>query len=164
MVDGYLPFYRILKGSEVLRFDKLYGTAFASHLREGSEMLVAIPVYKDEVAPRFGYASEVLLAEVAAGEITSSRRTAVSRRGGFGVYSLLVSEKPRTVICGGIHPYWQKRLEYEQITVLWGVIGLVQDALKSYAAGELKSNQFVCPGRRAGRGRGRARRGHSRNS
>jgi predicted Fe-Mo cluster-binding NifX family protein len=127
------------------------------------EMLVAVPLFGDEVSPRFGYTAEVMLAEVDAGKVVSLRRLAVPGQGGRQVYSLLVSLRPAVVICGGIHRSWQQMLQHERIAVVWGVIGIAEDAVKSYAMGRLKSNQFVCPGRRAGRGsragRGRGQRG-----
>ncbi len=129
-------------------------------------MLVAVPLFGNEVSPRFGYTTEVMLAEVDGGRIHSLRRVVLSGRGGMQIYSLLVSMKPEVVICGGIHRSWQQSLEREQIAVVWGVIGEAEDALNSYAAGNLKSNQFVCPGRRgdrgrrSGRGGGRGRRGN----
>lgn len=125
-------------------------------------MLVAVTLFGNEVSPRFGYATEVLLAQVEQGKVGSSRRVAVPGRGGIQICSLLASLRPEVVICGGIHRSWQRSLEHEGIAVTWGVIGEAEDALRSYASGSLRSNQFVCPGRRSGQGRKRRQRGNPR--
>jgi predicted Fe-Mo cluster-binding NifX family protein len=123
------------------------------------EMLVAVPLFRNEVSPRFGHATEVALARVESGKMGEIQRVVLPGRGGRQVYATLVSLKPAVVICGGIHRSWQGMLERDGIAVVWGVIGEAQDAISSYAAGSLRNNQFVCPGRRAGMGRGRRRRG-----
>jgi predicted Fe-Mo cluster-binding NifX family protein len=122
-------------------------------------MIVAVPLFRNEVSPRFGHATEVALAQVENGEVGEVRRIALPGRGGRQVYATLVSMKPAVVICGGIHQSWQGMIEMQGITVIWGVIGEAEDAIRSYAAGSLRNNQFVCPGRRAGMGKGRRRRG-----
>ncbi len=125
-------------------------------------MLVVIPVFREEVSPRFGFTSEVLLARVEGGQVELARRVSLGGRGGRQLLSFLAAEKPQVVICGGIHPSWQVLLEREGMKVIWGVIGPAEDALKSYVAGTLRSNQFVCRGRRGARGRGGFRRGNRR--
>jgi predicted Fe-Mo cluster-binding NifX family protein len=122
-------------------------------------MLVAIPLFGDEVSPRFEYATEVMIADISSGKVSSLRRLSVPAQGGMEVYSLILSAAPETVVCGGIYPRWQRMFEHKKIAVLWGVIGRAEDALKSYAAGELSSNQFVCSGRRVGGSRRRYQRG-----
>jgi predicted Fe-Mo cluster-binding NifX family protein len=121
-------------------------------------MLVAVPLFRNEVSPRFGHATEIALAQVESGSIGEIRRVVLPGRGGRQVYSTLISLKPGVVICGGIHRSWQGMLETKGISVVWGVIGEAADAINSYAAGNLRNNQFVCPGRRNGMGRGRRRR------
>lgn len=122
-------------------------------------MLVAVPLFRNEVSPRFGHATEIALAQVESGEVGEIRRIALPGRGGRQVYSTLISIKPAVVICGGIHRSWQGMIEMQGIAVIWGVIGEAEDAIRSYAAGSLRNNQFVCPGRRAAMGKGRRRRG-----
>lgn len=124
-----------------------------------NKMLVAIPVFGDEVSPRFGYTTEMILAVIESGKVCSKQKLIVTGQGGMQVYSLLLSLRPQTLICGGIHRRWQRMLEHENIKVLWGVVGRVDDALNSFAKGGLNINQFVCPGRRNGRGR-RQKRGY----
>jgi predicted Fe-Mo cluster-binding NifX family protein len=126
-------------------------------------MIVAVPLFGEEVSPRFGYANEMMLADVDSGKVESVRRLAVPGGGGMQVCSLILSVRPDAVVCGGIHPRWQRMLEHQRITVLGGVIGRAEDALGSYAAGNLKSDQFVCPRRHGGRGRRQGRRGCQRN-
>ena len=118
-------------------------------------MLVAVPLFGDEVSPRFGYATEVMLAHVEGRKVHSSRRIAVPETGGMQICVLLISLKPQVVICGGIRRACQRMLEHRHITVIWGIIGRAEDALSSYASGKLKSDQFVCPGRRRFRKGGR---------
>ena len=125
-------------------------------------MLVAVALFGDEVSPRFGNTTELMLAQVGSRTIQSLRRLAIPAGGGYQLIRLLSSLKPVVFICGGIHRHWQRMLEGEGITVVWGIIGRAEDALNSYIAGSLNSNQFVCPGRRSGKGRKRYRKGMQR--
>jgi len=104
--------------------------------------------FRDEVSPRFEYATEVMTAEVSSGNISSLRRLPVPGKDANKVYSFILSIAPEAVICGGIHPCWQIMFERERIALIWGVIGRAEDALELFAAGRLNSNQFVCSGRR----------------
>ena len=125
-------------------------------------MIVAVPLFGEEVSPRFGYANEVLVADISSGEVQSVRRLAVPGRGGMQICSLILSVRPDAVVCGGIHPRWQQMLERQRVTVFWGVIGRAEDALGSYAAGNLRRDQFVCPRRSKRRGGRQGRRGFQR--
>jgi len=118
-------------------------------------MLVAIPLFRDEVSPRFGYATEVAVATVDSGEVGEIKRFAIPGRGGRQVLSLLVSLNPEVIICGGIHGSWQVMLNHHGISIFWGVIGRFEDVFSSFAAGKLENNQFVCSGRSNGKKRRR---------
>jgi predicted Fe-Mo cluster-binding NifX family protein len=122
-------------------------------------MIVAVPVYGNEVAPRFGEATELVVAQAYEGRIHSIRRVSLGTQGTEQIYSLVVSLRPHAVICGGIRRSLQRLLEREHIAVFWGVIGRAEDALNLYLAGRLRPDQFVRPGRRGGRACGRRHKG-----
>ena len=122
-------------------------------------MIIAVPVYGDEVAPRFGEAAELMVAQTREGQIHSMRRILLETREEGKIWSLVLSLRPHAVICGGIRRSLQRLLEREHIAVFWGVIGHAEDALNLYLAGRLRSDQFVRPCRRGGKARGRRHRG-----
>jgi predicted Fe-Mo cluster-binding NifX family protein len=118
---------------------------------------VGIVIFNEAVSPRFGCATQLLLAKVEPGQITDRRVVALNDR--------LPDEYPRhlatlgvqTLVCGGIHRRFLNELQREGIQVIWGVIGPADDALEAVRNGTLRSDQFLCRhgGRRGGPAGGR---------
>ena len=117
-------------------------------------MKVAIPLFGDEVSPRFGCSAKLLMADVENGRVLSQSPLDVSEMGGCGLAGFLNDSRVEVVICGGIHQRHRDELESGGLRVIWGVIGRASEALEAFAAGNLKPDQFI----RAG---GRRRRGQS---
>lgn len=123
-------------------------------------MRVAIPLFGDEVSPRFGCSTQFLLATLDGNRVQNEELEDVGHLAPWQFADYLASRQVAAVICGGVHRHFQDELERRGMEVIWGVIGPAADALVAMASGTLRRDQFLCPGRhgrggRGGRGRGR---------
>jgi predicted Fe-Mo cluster-binding NifX family protein len=114
---------------------------------------VAVALFGTEVSPRFGCGSTFLLAEINGRRIDQQAALDTNAILPCVLPSLLAERGVQTVICGGIQRGFQAALEERGIRVVWGVIGSAADALDAFAAGTLRTDQFVCRGRRRLQGR-----------
>jgi len=72
-------------------------------------MKIAIPLFKDRVAPHFGSSSKALLVEIVNGTVQQEARWAVGGTGGMDMARQLVNLGVEKVVCGGIsrlHKQW----------------------------------------------------------
>jgi len=122
-------------------------------------MKVAIPLFRDDVSPRFGCSEAFLVASIEDGQVKSREVKDVSQLPARQLTDSLASWGVAKVICGGVHHRFQQEMEQRGIEVIWGVIGTASDALEALIQGTLRRDQFVCRGR-PGRGHA-ARQGRS---
>ena len=117
-------------------------------------MRVAVPLFGDEVSPRFGYSTELLVATVGEDGIRSEEVKDIAGLAPWQVIEDLSSSGVVKVICGGVQRHLQSEMEGRGMEVIWGVIGPAADALVALRDGTLRRDQFIC------RGRQRRHRGH----
>lgn len=117
-------------------------------------MRVAIPLFGEEVSPRFGCATQFLVATIQGDSAPEEEVKDVSRLAPWQFAEFLASVGVAKVICGGVHRRFQEELEHRGIEVVWGVIGPAALALAAFLDGTLRRDQFVCRGRHGWRGRG----------
>jgi len=120
---------------------------------------VAVPLFGEDVSPRFGYSTQVLIATIDESGIQTEGIRDISGLAPWQLPEFLVSLGVAKLICGGMHWRFQEEMQRRGIEVIWGVIGPAADALAAYQAGTLQSDQFLCRGRHGPGGRGRGRRG-----
>jgi predicted Fe-Mo cluster-binding NifX family protein len=124
-------------------------------------MRVAVMLFRDQVAPRFGATRHAAVITVEHGVETD--RALLDLAGTFPeqIPDRLAEAGAEVLICGGIHPRFQARLAQLGLSVIGGVVGPVEQAISAFRAGELDPGPFRChrPGWGGGRGRGGAGRG-----
>ncbi len=97
-------------------------------------MKVAIPLYKDRVAPHFGASSEVLLVEI---QGASVEREAIWNVGGdtaFDVARRLLDLGVEKIVCGGINRIHKEWLTQKGVTVLDNRKGKAKEVLEELLA------------------------------
>jgi hypothetical protein len=108
---------------------------------------VLIALYRDEVAPRFDLATEVLLATVPDGTDEGSgdeRSTLVlGQASADGLCDLILARGVGTVICGGIEEEYYHYLRWKRVEVLDSVMGPAELALERFKAGVLKAGEIL---------------------
>ena len=110
-------------------------------------MKVAVPVFGEEISPRFGCSTHMLIATIEQREICIEDHRDLSQLPPWRWPDLLASLGVTTVVCGGMHRHFQEAIEQHGIQVIWGVIGPASDALVALQKGTLQNDQFICRGR-----------------
>ena len=105
---------------------------------------ILIPLYENDVAPRFDLTTEVL---IATGDGTppagGQRMVVLPRASADQLCHLIITEGVQVVICGGIEDTYHQYLTWKRVTVIDAVIGTSTAALKRYYAGALASGDIL---------------------
>ena len=109
-------------------------------------MLIAVPLFQNEVSPRFGCCRQFLFATVEDNQVVAREVRDSGSVEPWHLVQFLVSQSVERVICGGINRRFLDQMHERGIKVTWGVIGTAEDALAAFLEGTLRSDQFVCPG------------------
>lgn len=107
-------------------------------------MKVLIPIYKNEIAPRFDLALEALI--VTFGDDGSSieeKVVVLPHASAEEMCNLILTEKVDTVICGGIEEEYYQYLLWKKIKVFDFVIGPYEIALKRLRENNLKHGEIL---------------------
>jgi predicted Fe-Mo cluster-binding NifX family protein len=101
-------------------------------------MRVAIPVTAGQIPNHFGHCESFLVAEIAAGAVTAQRLLPNPRHGPGGPPPAFVASQGVTqVLAWGIPPHAAEALRGRGITVLLGVTGDPEAALRAFLSGTL---------------------------
>lgn len=113
---------------------------------------VLIPLFKDEVAPRFDLAAEALLADVTqnvdgegdcdVGEI-KTEDFLLPHPSADGLCDLILRKDVDVLICGGVEEEYYHYLRWKRVEVLDNVAGAARDALESFAQGKLQPGDIL---------------------
>jgi len=113
---------------------------------------VLIPLFKDEVAPRFDLAAEALLADVSPdldGEVDGDESRIktedflLPHPSADGLCDLILRKDVDVLICGGIEEEYYHYLRWKRVEVLDNVAGPAREALARYAAGTLQAGEIL---------------------
>ena len=105
---------------------------------------ILIPLYEDDVAPRFDLASEVLIvAGVSKTDPGEEKMVVLPRASADQLCHLIITEGIQTVICGGIEDDYYQYLTWKRIEVIDSVIGSSRSALKHFIEGTLKPGDIL---------------------
>ena len=112
-------------------------------------MKILITINKNEVAPRFDLASEILIAENG-GKVqpVEPRILLLSGTSGEELCSLAIKENIALIICGGIEDNHYQYMMWKKIKVIDRIIGPYVVALEQAMAGKLKPGSIL-PGARS---------------
>ena len=108
---------------------------------------VLIPLYNDEVAPRFDLAREALLVglDQEAG-LENSREILLPQASADGLCDLIVNKDVNVVICGGIEEEYYHYLRWKRVEVVDNVAGLAAAALAKFRQGNLRAGDILFSG------------------
>ncbi|MBF0452722.1 MAG: dinitrogenase iron-molybdenum cofactor biosynthesis protein [Candidatus Magnetomorum sp.] len=94
-----------------------------------------IPLFDDQVAPRFDLATEVSIVTLdAKGQPVEKRTVVLPRASAEDLCHLILLEKIETLVCGGIEDEYYQYLKWKKVTVLDSVIGSYKDVIKRLGA------------------------------
>jgi predicted Fe-Mo cluster-binding NifX family protein len=126
-------------------------------------MKVAVPLFGTRVAPRFGFADQLLLAEISDGRVDRTTVIALVAAGWHDRLTGLRDLGVELILCGGFNRRFEPLAQNLGISIIAGLAGDASDLVEVYARGEELPVARSCrrgapgwfgPGRR-GQGRGR---------
>lgn len=116
---------------------------------------VGIPLFEDEVSPRFCFAERMLVVSLDDSGVVVGRETV-----GLGPawlpdrLVLLAEERIAVLLCGSFNAAFLPQAERLGVRVVWGLSGPAEQCLERFLAGELpETPERAGCGRRAGRRR-----------
>lgn len=103
-----------------------------------------IPLWRDEIAPRFDLAGEVLLVSLDEDLSETARATILLAHSSAEELCRMALEEPAAVvICNGIEEdYWQY-LRWKRVEVLDNVMGPAEAAVERWRQGRLRSGDIL---------------------
>jgi predicted Fe-Mo cluster-binding NifX family protein len=110
---------------------------------------LTIPIFHEEVAPRFDLATEVLIILLSKGNVIEEKKTIVlPRSSADDLCHLLLAENINTIICGAIEEEYYQFLKWKKIDVYDSVAGKWSMALdrwqkKSLNSGDILSERLI---------------------
>ena len=108
-----------------------------------SEKLL-ITIWRDQVAPRFDFTSEVLVATVdSTGEPLHSKTVVLPSVSAEDLCHMILTEGITTVICGGIEEEYFEYLSWKKVKVIDSVIGPYLQALELARVGKLEPGAIL---------------------
>ncbi len=107
---------------------------------------IAIPVYRERVAPLFDVAGTFLIADIRDGEVNDIRIMEHSLANERQKISFLKSSGINLVICSAISRQQAVMLLNNEIDIIPGVIGETGEILIAFCNGKLNIEQFTMPG------------------
>lgn len=119
-------------------------------------MKVAIPTYRRRISPRFGFTEDILVVEVKEDGSRSHEILPMGEYFPHEIPELLSRKGVQVLLTGGINLHFQSLFRTYGIEVIWGLIGMPEDALDAFLAGQIAPGMGRCP---AGRHRHRHRGG-----
>ncbi|RLA78954.1 MAG: hypothetical protein DRG36_05595 [Deltaproteobacteria bacterium] len=111
-------------------------------------MKIAIPLYGERVAPRVGFAKEVMVVTLRGKRVEGREVVDISHIPPFQLPAYLASLGVTKLITGGVDGFLGRIFKAHNIDVIWGIIGKADDVLDFYLHGGLRAGMGPCPPRR----------------
>jgi len=102
---------------------------------------ILIPLYGNDVAPRFDLATEVLIADL--DENREEKIVVLPQASAEQLCSLVMTEEVDVVVCSGIEEEYYQYLTWKRVKVLDSVIGPWESVLERFYKGRLKSGDIL---------------------
>ncbi len=117
-------------------------------------MLVAVPLFGQEIAPRFGFADLFLIAEITGRGVGSTVREVTLTPGWSTKLEALRTMGVEVLLCGGFNRQFVPQATALGLTVFAGLTGGAREAVEAFARRETMPT-FYCnhPGSPKGTGR-----------
>ncbi len=102
-----------------------------------------MPLFGEEIAPRFDLSAEVLLVTYENQDILEEKVIMMSRASAEDLCQLVLNHNVKIVICGAIEDDFYKYLIWKNIRVIDSVIGNRQSIICCFLSGEIKPGTII---------------------
>ena len=108
------------------------------------EKKILIPLFGDQVAPRFDLATEVHIFSInGKGRFVEDKTVVLPRASAEQLCHLIIMEKIDTIICGGIEDEYYKYLKWKNVEVLDSVIGSYHAVINRFNSKNLQAGDIL---------------------
>jgi predicted Fe-Mo cluster-binding NifX family protein len=105
---------------------------------------ILIPIYNQDIAPRFDLATEVvILIREAGNPLPEERMMVLPQASAEQLCHLILSDGISTLICGGIEEEYFQYLSWKKVRILDSVIGPWRKAADLFMEGRLKAGDIL---------------------
>ncbi len=120
-------------------------------------MRAAVPMFEDNVAPRFGFADRFLIGDIEQRQVVRAEEVRIDLRGWPARIEAIRRLGVDILLCCGFNRYYLPLCDTLGVRVVTGLTGDGRALLDSFANDRLPKNrnQSPCPGGGRGRGHGR---------
>lgn len=108
-------------------------------------MKMAISLYENRVAPRFGYSQEFLVVEIKAKKELGREILTMDIEHPMQIAECFAREGIDLVLSGGMNQDFLREFRLRNIGVIWGLIGEAEDVLAAYLKGKVFAGMGPCP-------------------
>jgi predicted Fe-Mo cluster-binding NifX family protein len=124
--------------------------------------MLGVPLYGDDVAPRFCSADQFMIAELDGGRVRRVRRLSIPEEACSERFERLSAAGVRVLLCGGFNRSFLPLAESFGIRVIFGLVGEAERLVDAFLHNEIERYRFLpCGGGRGRRHGGRwSSRGH----
>lgn len=103
---------------------------------------VLIPLYGNDVAPRFDLATDILITQFLDGK-EKEQIIVLPQASSEELCHIIITENVNTVICGGIEEEYYQYLVWKKINIMDSVIGSWKSVINAFRTNELSSGAIV---------------------
>jgi predicted Fe-Mo cluster-binding NifX family protein len=104
---------------------------------------ITIPLYHEEVAPRFDMATEVLILILSKNDIIEEKTIILPRSSADDLCHLMLSERTNTLICGAIEEEYYQFLKWKKIEIYDSIAGDWSRAFHCWSKNTLKPGEIL---------------------
>lgn len=103
---------------------------------------ILIPLYENDVAPRFDLATDILITQLLDGR-EKEKVIVLPQASPEELCHLIITEHINTVICGAIEEEYYQYLVWKKIKILDSVIGSWRSVIITFRNNQLSSNAII---------------------
>ena len=108
--------------------------------------MLAIPVFRDRVAPVLDWCSKIIIIPEGGLDASSGRQVDVMGENIFSLMRRLHEQGIKTLICGALSPKMLIYVERIGLTIIHGIAGDIDEILRAYREQTLDLPQYWLPG------------------
>ena len=107
---------------------------------------IAIPIFKSRISPVFDTSTRMLVIDCKGAKEIQRQEIYLDKLSLYERQRILASLNVNVFICGGITDVFQKMIETENIQIITGRTGDVEEVFAAFLSGKINRKKFQMPG------------------
>ncbi|MBN2041466.1 MAG: hypothetical protein JW864_15615 [Spirochaetes bacterium] len=109
-----------------------------------NEKIISIPIHNNRISPLFDVAGKFVILDSSQPEVKSYIDT--TGLSGMSIIEKLKEHQVSTVICSAISKIYARALRRNNIGLVYGIIGSIDEIIDAYCNNKLCGSHFAMPG------------------